>query len=185
MGEISYPSPVARLIVAFSASLEQLAWGRQRAEAHWGPLALASEPFHFQETDYYQESMGGPLSKQFWIFEQLADPAGLADWKRTTNAWELECAHAFDKGPSRPLNLDSGYLDLGKFVLASSKDHAHRVYLRDGIYAEVTLYFREKQWREREWTFPDYRRPDYQAFLLDARNWYRSKSRPPLSSPAG
>ena len=36
----------------------------------------------------------------------------------------------------RRVNLDAGYLCLAKLVLASTKDHAHRIYLRDGIYAE-------------------------------------------------
>ena len=29
----------------------------------------------------------------------------------------------------RPLNLDPGYLTPAKLVLASTKDHAHRIYL--------------------------------------------------------
>ncbi len=41
----------------------------------------------------------------------------------------------------RPVNIDPGYLNLGKFLLATTKDQAHRVYLRDGVYAEVTLRY--------------------------------------------
>ena len=50
-------------------------------------------------------------------------------------------------------------------MLASTKDHAHRIYLGDGIYAEVTLAYRQRQWQPLEWTYPDYRRDDYQEFF--------------------
>ena len=74
---------------------------------------------------------------------------------------------------SRPLNLDPGYLTAAKLVLASTKDHSHRLYLAEGIYAEVTLYYRDGRWQPREWTFPDYRRADYQEFFNAARRLLR------------
>lgn len=177
MGRFSPPQPVARLIVAFSASESVLQWGREVSEQTWGPIALQSELFQFVETDYYAAAMGAPLLKQFWIFDTLQDPGKLADWKIACNRWEDECAEAGLLNASRPINLDAGYVDLGKFVLASSKDHAHRIYLRDGVFAETTLYFRDGAWRPREWTFPDYQRADYQEFLLSARGWYRRRMR--------
>lgn len=70
---------------------------------------------------------------------------------------------------SRPLNLDPGYLTPAKLVLASTKDHAHRIYLRDGIFAEVTLVYRKGKWQPLEWTYPDYRRDDYQQFFTRCR----------------
>ncbi|HEY2148030.1 MAG TPA: DUF4416 family protein, partial [Pirellulales bacterium] len=76
-----------------------------------------------------------------------------------------------------PLNLDPGYLTLAKLVLASTKDHAHLLYLGHGIYAEVTLYFKDGRWQHRDWTFPDYRRPDYQEFFTAARQLIRSRGR--------
>jgi hypothetical protein len=73
----------------------------------------------------------------------------------------------------RPLNLDPGYLTPAKLVLASTKDHAHRIYLSRGIYAEVTLFYKDRHWQPREWTFPDYRRADYQEFFSQCRAYLR------------
>ena len=71
-----------------------------------------------------------------------------------------------------PLNLDPGYISLGKLALASTKDHAHRIYLDRGIYAEVTLHYRRVGgWQPMKWTFPDYRRPDYHAFFDRCREF--------------
>jgi hypothetical protein len=71
----------------------------------------------------------------------------------------------------RPLNLDPGYITPAKLLLASTKDHAHRIYLAEGIYAEITLMFRQRRWQPTEWTYPDYRRDDYQEFFSQCREW--------------
>ncbi len=63
-------------------------------------------------------------------------------------------------------------------MLASTKDHAHRIYLRcAGIFAEVTLHYQKRAWRHHEWTFPDYRREDYQEFFTRARDLVRRDER--------
>ena len=91
----------------------------------------------------------------------------------------LEAAYAkLQRHPEpRPLNLDPGYLTSAKLVLASTKDHAHRIYLSRGIYAEVTLHYQDRGWQHHEWTFPDYRRADYQEFFTHARDHLRRQER--------
>jgi len=177
MGDISAPQPVLFLLAAFSRYAESLDWARDRATALFGPLALESPRFEFRETEYYTPSMGPELLKTFWTFEQLIDPAMLSDIKRQTNAWEAEYAANAGHDEPRPLNLDPGYIGLGKLVLASTKDHAHRIYLGQGIYAEVTLYYKDGRWQQREWTFADYRREDYQAFFEECRRGLQRRLR--------
>jgi hypothetical protein len=158
------------LLAAFSRYPEALAWGRQRAEAAWGPVGRESPPFDFDQTRYYEATMGPGLKKTFFAFRRLADPAHLADWKLDSNAWEAEYA-ALGRHPEvRPLNLDPGYVALAKLVLASTKDYAHRIYLGRGVYAEITLYYRQHGWQHHEWTFADYRRPEYQEFFSRCRD---------------
>jgi Domain of unknown function (DUF4416) len=169
MGEISYPSGVLLIIAASSRYAEALNWASERGEQAHGRVTLASDAFDFTETDYYAESMGSDLKKQFFAFEQLIDPSALVEIKRTTNALEAEYAALGRHSEPRPLNLDPGYITLAKLVLASTKDHAHRLYLGQGIYAEITLAFRQKRWQPMEWTYPDYRRDDYQQFFTHCR----------------
>jgi hypothetical protein len=115
--------------------------------------------------------MGTDLKKQFFAFERLVDAGELADIKIRTNEWEVEHAAAARYPETRPLNLDPGYITPAKLVLASTKDHAHRIYLRDGIYAELTLSYRKRAWQPMEWTYPDYRRDDYHRFFTECRSW--------------
>lgn len=177
MGAPTVSEPALRLMAAFSRHTAALDWARATAEAAWGPVAIASPAFNFCETDYYQETMGAGLLKTFFVFAELCDPAELAANKLQSNQWEAEYAERGDSGTSRPLNLDPGYITSAKLVLASTKDHAHRIYLSRGIYAEVTLHYRDRRWQHHPWTFPDYRRADYQQFFLEARDYLRRREK--------
>jgi Domain of unknown function (DUF4416) len=176
MGQLQPTAPVLLIVSASSRYTEALDWSRERCEQDHGPVALASDPFDFTETDYYVSTMGSELKKKFLAFERLIDPAALATIKRETNEWEAEYAALNRHVEPRPLNLDPGYVTAAKLVLASTKDHAHRLYLRDGIYAELTLAYRERRWRPMEWTYPDYRRDDYQKFFTRCREYLLSRA---------
>ncbi len=177
MGQPTTPTPVLPLLAAFSRHPEALAWARRTACEAWGPLEAESDAFAFHETPYYDATMGSDLRKVFFAFARLGDPAALAETKLTTNRWEQQYAASAGHPEPRPLNLDPGYLTLGKLVLASTKDFAHRIYLSRGIYAEVTLYYRHGQWQHHQWTFADYRRSDYQAFFSQVRESLHRKLR--------
>ncbi len=177
MGLPTDPAPVLRILAAFSRHEAALAWARHRAEAAWGSIGLESPAFPFDHTPYYNGTMGAGLRKVFFAFGHFADPGALADWKLATNAWEKEYAEAAGHEEPRPLNLDPGYLTLGKLVLASTKDFAHRIYLGRGIYAEITLYYKQRRWQHHAWTFADYRSAVYQAFFCQCREHLHTELR--------
>jgi hypothetical protein len=116
--------------------------------------------------------MGPGLLRQFLVFPALLSPDGLADWKIAAIALEATLGCSLDSA-GRRINIDPGYLAPGKLVLASTKDHQHRIYLRSGIYAEITLRIRNNRFMTWEWTYPDYAEAvpffnqAYQAYLKD------------------
>src|SRR5437764_9966172 len=172
------PRPVvpALLVVAlFSRHPPALAWGRRRLEALYGPVSLAGEPYPFSHTSYYAPTMGADLLKQMLAFERLVPPDVLPDVKLTTNALEAELTASGSYPEARPLNLDPGLLTLGKFLLATTKDQAHRVYLRDGIFAEVTLRFQAGAYEPWPWTYADYREEEVRATLKEFRDYYKRR----------
>lgn len=174
MGDIHQPTSVMLLVAISSRHAAALDWARERIASRHGPLALTSDAFDFTETNYYTATMGGDLKKQFVACQSLIDPETLPEIKCATNAWETEYAALGQHSEPRPLNLDPGYITPAKLVLASTKDHAHRLYLAGGIYAEITLSYRAKQWQPFEWTYPDYRRADFQQFFSTARDYLLS-----------
>ncbi|HEX4149777.1 MAG TPA: DUF4416 family protein [Pirellulales bacterium] len=179
MGLPNSHTPVAAIVAVISRHDAALEWAVERAVQYWGPVARRSPTFAFRETDYYEPTMGAELGKTFLSFERLADPSELAAWKHATNAWEAEYATLGRHLEPRPLNLDPGYITAAKLVLASTKDHAHRIYLGQQMFAEVTLYLKQGGWQHRDWTFPDYRREDYQQFFLAVRHDLRQRTPKP------
>jgi hypothetical protein len=177
MADPRLPDPVVLITAAFSQHVEALEWARRKLEEVFGTVALASSLFAFNQTRYYEPTMGPGLQKQFLAFGRLVAADCLAGVKRLTNGLEAELARMRTYPESRPLNLDPGILTLGKFLLATTKDQAHRIYLRDGIYAEVTLRFHDGTFEPWPWTYADYREPALLAFLKEVRTWYRDQQK--------
>ena len=177
MAEIRAHHRVLLVVAAFSRYGEALDWAREQVVALWGPIALESPRFAFTETEFYQPTMGDGLQKTFFACQQLIDPEKLPEIKRRTNELEEQYRSASDWPEPRPLNLDPGYLSEAKFVLATTKDRDHRLYLSRGIFAEVTLHFHGGSWQPRDWTYPDYRRSDYHEFLVQCRDYFRQQRR--------
>jgi len=174
MGDISLPDPVKLIVGMLSARRELLADAAQRLGAEYGPIDLTSDVIDFDFTHYYDQQTGRPLLRQFVAFERLIAPDQIAPMKLATNRLEAQFAAAAREGSQRPVNLDPGYVAESKLVLASVKDYAHRIYLRDGIYAEATLRYAAGRWAAGEHTFPDYASGAYDAFLTDARRRLRA-----------
>ncbi len=172
MGVPSLPQPVKLLIGLLSADRALLAQAAARLEAAYGRIDLESPVFPWETTDYYRAEMGEHLLRRFVTFEQLIMPEDLVRLKLEAN--ELEYAFATPPGPASPrrINLDPGYLDTTKLVLASTKAQAHRLSLSQGIYAEVTLLYHHAAYHPFVYTYADYRWPETHAFLKQARRQY-------------
>src|SRR5262245_53087423 len=122
MAEPHRSVPVLLVVAAFSRHTTALDWARERLEGRFGPVGLASEPYDFTQTAYYEPTMGPGLRKQFYAFHGLAAPDCLPDAKHRTNELERQLATGGAWPEPRPLNLDPGVLTLGKFLLATTKD---------------------------------------------------------------
>ena len=173
MGQIKQPAPVKLISSLFSNNVVLLDDARRLLVEKFGPIDYASDFLPFDHTAYYESEFGSQLVRQILTFERLIDPARLPAIKIATN--ELESLWA--EGSSRRVNLDPGYVSLAKLVLATTKNHSHRIYLSDGIYAEVTLRFRDGHFRPWEWTYPDYGLPAYCAMFEEIRERYRRQLR--------
>ncbi len=177
MGEISTHQPVLLICALVSRYPDALRWGIDQLSRTRGPVALESPVFDFTETSYYNATMGEDLKKQFVAFENLVQPDEIVDTKRATNRLELDYSAAHQHPEDRPLNLDPGYISTAKLVLATTKDRDHRLYMAKGIYAEVTLFYRKKQWCSSRWTYPDYQREDFQEYFSKCRTWLKERIR--------
>jgi hypothetical protein len=169
MGTPKKYEPCLAFVAGFSADPAALDWLDQRLASQWSPIAMRSRRLAFDQTTYYQSDMGDGLLKQLWILDGFFDPAELPRYKNESNDWETEYSTQSSQTVSRPLNIDPGYLSLTKLVLASTKNRLHRLYLSDGIYAEISLKFIKDNWEAWPWTYEDYRTSPYIQFCNQAR----------------
>ena len=182
MTEPSSPSPVKLICGMISSHQPLFDQARPELEALLGPVDLASEIMDFDFTHYYDEEMGSPLYRQFLSFASLRSPEALAEIKLATNALEKRFASRQAGGPRRPINLDPGYLESSKLVLASMKNFSHRIYLSRGVYGEVTLLYHKGGWQSFPFTFPDFASERYRPFLDAARTLLRQQLGPQQAS---
>mgnify|MGYP001596574217 CR=1 FL=1 len=147
----------------------------------FGNIDTQSPVIPFIYTDYYNSEMGENLKRIFISFEKLISPDKIADIKIKTNKIEKKFLH---KGTqNRQINLDPGYLTAANIILATTKDFSHRIYLKNGIYAEVTLMYSKKHFQELPWTYPDFKTEEYQNYFKDLRKIYmESFSTPELQN---
>ncbi len=164
--------PVMLVVAGFSRHHQLLEQAKTRLEECFGPIALMGPTIEFRNTAYYETTMGSGLLKAYWAFTVFQEPDQLAHVKRKTIELEQEIINSQQFPETRPLNLDPGFLSLGKFILATTKDQAHRIYLHGGIFAEVTLRFHEGEFEPRPWTYSDWQLPQVLEFLKQARRLY-------------
>jgi hypothetical protein len=171
MGVPREPTYSLLVIACFSRHLDALQWAVEQLVPRYGTVLLTSPDFSFHHTKYYDKTMGTGLVKRLLVFEPIVYGDCLPEVKRFTIGLEEKLAASGRFPEVRPLNLDPGLLQLGKFLLASTKDQVHRIELRDGIFAEITLRYdsKTKSFDVWPWTYADYREPAVLGFLNDAR----------------
>lgn len=127
-------------------------------------------------TDYYVDEMGPLLFRTWWTLHQLQPPEHLVELKLAAN--KLEDRYRELAGTTgRVVNIDPGYLNESRLVLASCKDFAHRICLGQGVYAEVTMVYQGDSYRPLEWTYRDYQSPEAMRFFGQTRQDYQQQLR--------
>src|ERR1051325_10543348 len=111
--------PQMLIIAAFSQHVEILNWAQSSLNEAFGPIACEGPTIQFVQTRYYERTMGTNLKKRFLAFTYLVEHDQLAAIKRKTIEIEKELIGTNSFPQERPLNLDPGFLSLGKFVLAT------------------------------------------------------------------
>jgi hypothetical protein len=164
MGKPQPPLPTKPVIGIISSDPEL--WKKIAEELPWGTIDGQSPTINFDFTDYYAAEMGTNLFRLWLSFKQLLTADQLADLKQRTN--QIEQHYLNDRG-GRRCNIDPGLVSLHSLILATTKPAAHRVYLKDGIYAEVTLTFRNQTFEPLPWTYLDYRTETAIQFFLQVR----------------
>ncbi len=173
MGSLRLPEDVKLIIGLLSRNAGIFIEVKNRLEKIFGRADYESDVLDFTHTGYYEEEMGSSLKRVFLGFARSIGPGDAYKTKLETNKLEQR----FLEGARRTINIDPGYLDLAKLVLFSTKDYTHRIYLNKGIFAEVTLFYKDNSFQAWPWTYPDYKSAEYISIFNQIRERYKDEIR--------
>lgn len=169
MWELKTPQPVKLIVGILAADKTCLAVAVEALLVEFGKADFLSDIWPFTQTDYYSKETGANIIRRFVTFHHLVDPADLPKIKLKTNALEQQLALQLDIDLPRPINLDPGFIESSKLVLATTKNYSHRIYIGQKIYAEVTLIYSKGAWQSFDYTYPDYKLHCYHDFFTKVR----------------
>jgi hypothetical protein len=168
MSQPNPPQPAKLVIGVFTNDKNLLPPVLESLTKQFGDVDLISPWIAFDYTRYYEREMGPDLVRRMMAFKPLIDQNDLSSIKLASNAIEAECTI----NARRNINIDPGYMLRERFVLATGKNFAHRIYIGNRIYADLTLIFQKGAFQFLPWTYPDYKDPKMQTFLYQVRNKY-------------
>ncbi len=168
MSQPKYPESVKLISSIFSNNKNFLNTSIEELSNQLGLFDYISEFMSFDYTDYYEKEMGISLVRRFISFENLVRPESLPDVKHITDKIEK----GLSREGKRQVNIDPGYLSQAHLILATGKGYTHRPYLRDGIYADLTLIYRDNTFQSLDWTYPDYSGKEITGMLSTIRKKY-------------
>ncbi len=163
------PAQAVKLVISiFSANWTDIGAAVGTLTDRFGEPDFVSAGMPFAETDYYEGEMGKLLVRRMVSFGRLVRPEDLPEIKCLTNRIEEQ----YTQDRQRRVNIDPGYISPSHLILATGKGYSHRPYLRDGIYADLTLIFSDGTFRPLPWTYPDYAGSQMIGFLNRVREKY-------------
>ena len=112
--------------------------------------------------EYYQKEMGAGLKRGIFWDGRLFDRERLVPLKLWADAKE-RCQQP------RQVNIDVGYVAKEQLILATGKPYAHRIYLSEGVYAELVYTYSDKTFKSLPWTYPDYQHEEKIHFFNQIR----------------
>ncbi|MFC1839964.1 DUF4416 family protein [Thermodesulfobacteriota bacterium] len=157
----------------FSAEKELIDKVIEQLVTLFGEPDIISPWLLFDRTRYYEREMGWPLHRRFIVFRDFIAPEDIVEAKLETNKIESK----YSNESKRRINIDPGYVSMERLVLATGKNYTHRIYLSQGIYADLTLVFNKGTFKPLEWTYRDYSDPDSIDFFNNEREKYKNQLR--------
>jgi hypothetical protein len=173
MSRRKVPSPAGLLVSVIYREEKDFEKAFRTISDRIGRIGFASGPFPFDRTDYYAKEMGAPLFRRFLLMADAVSRDELVQTKVASESIEDE----FRENGNRTVNIDPGLLSEESVVLATGKAYSHRIYLRDGVFADLTLVFEKGEYRPLPWTYPDLASPEIRTYLTMLRAVIREEIR--------
>ena len=132
-------------------------------------IQFQSAELPFELTEYYNKEMGNNLKRRFLSIEGLQKLENFFEWKLKM----VKIENHLRQNNKRRINLDPGYIDSNRVVLLSGKEGSQKIYLNNGVWADLILLREKGRYKELPWTFPDLREGRYEQFFLHVQKQFK------------
>jgi hypothetical protein len=139
---------------------------------YFGKSDYISEWFDFIYTSFYEPEMGQNLKRCIVSFAKNLPPEILPKSKK----WTAKVENKFRQNGKRQINIDAGYMDFGKVVLASGKTGGHKISLTKNCYADMIMDYQKGSFHPMPWCFPDFASGVYNKALIEIRSLLKAKN---------
>jgi hypothetical protein len=112
---------------------------------------------------YYSPEMGNEdkLKRFFLCGKKLMERNQFVPLK----LWATEIEKKFAVDDKRTINWDIGLISAENLLLATGKNFTHRIYLEQGVYADLTLIAQGQNFTGLPWSYADYTNPEQIDFF--------------------
>ena len=156
MARIQKATPGRLIVSVVHASRDALADALRQLEKRFGRVQCETIDIPHSNGEEYREEMGETLQRRFFSFERLVERNSLVEIKTACHRIEATLGDQVHDYTFRTVNIDPGIMSPANLVMASHREYNNRVYLGDGVYAEVVLIWSRKQFCRLPWTNADF-----------------------------
>lgn len=148
----------------------------KKLEKKFGSIKLKTEGYNFSYSDYYKKEMGEHLKKELLVFNKMIKRENIVSVKKITDKIEKKLSDKSKIENNRTVNIDPGILTLENFLLATNKNFSHRVYIKSGVFLDLTLIYKKHEgFTTLPWTYADFKSDNNILFLNKVRNLFFDK----------
>ncbi len=177
MARIQKP-PKGRLIVSIIySSWDGLADALKMLERQFGRIDCETMEIPYGGNQYAEE-MGHNLQRRFYSFDRLVERDCLPDAKATCAKIERRLGDLVGDFAFRTVNIDPGVATTENVIMASHREFNHRVYLTDGVFAELTLVYAKNRFVRLPWTDLDFCQKEALEFFHRVRQSFELLEEP-------
>ncbi len=174
------PSQGRLLVYIVHSSLDALADALSALEKRFGLVQFETLELPDNKDEFYREEMGENLQRRFFSFERTIGRDAMTNVKSVCHKIESQFADRVDDYCFRTVNIDPGILTPSNIVMASHREYNHRVYLEDGVYAELALVWSKGRYVRLPWTNPDFCHGEAIEFFQRVRGSFDLVAEPAL-----
>ncbi len=138
-------------------------------QTEFGTIIEETEEYSTPYSKYYEKEMGQELVKKFIVVDKIIQKDSLILLKKYSQTLEKYLTIS----DNRTVNIDPLYLDRDQVVVATSKYRGNRIYLGEGVFAELELWYHHKSFQPFLWTYLDYK--DKIPFFNEIRKIFSKK----------